>query len=77
MDKRKLQQGVHWTLTGLIALYIISGLGISQYKIMEKITFGLFTKVWAFKLHSYLLIPFLIVLIAHIYLALSHKRTKK
>jgi hypothetical protein len=34
-----------------VILYIITGYGITQYRVVEKITFGLLTKAWSFTIH--------------------------
>jgi hypothetical protein len=70
----KLKPFVHWLLLILIVVYIISGLGITYYKIIEQLTFGLLTKALSFKIHSYLLMPFLILLILHIIIVIIRKR---
>ena len=56
---------IRLTLFSIILAFIISGLGITNYQIIEKLTFGLLTKALSFKIHSKLLIPLLIFLIAH------------
>ena len=66
-----------WALLVFALAYIISGLGITYYSIVEHLTFGLLTKALAFKIHIYLLIPFLIVLVAHIFLVLGDRKNKK
>jgi cytochrome b subunit of formate dehydrogenase len=70
---RNLEKIVHWTLLIIIVLYVISGLGIVYNNITELITFGLLTKIIAYDIHIYLLIPFLIILAAHIFFALNKK----
>lgn len=57
-------------MTLLIILYLITGFGITEYRIVESLTFGLLTKVLAFKLHMNLEIPLAILLILHIYFSL-------
>lgn len=44
----------------------VSGFGIAEYRTVENITGGLLSKNLAFKIHNYLLIPFLVLLISHI-----------
>ncbi len=61
-----LKKIIHWSLFSVIILYVISGLGILYYQIITTITFGLLNKNVSFAIHNYLLIPFLILLIAHI-----------
>ena len=50
-----------------IILYIITGYGITQYRIVEKITFGLLHKSLSFKIHSWLIYPLIIFLLVHLY----------
>ncbi len=59
---------VPWLLLALLALYIVTGLGITQYRIIEKITFGGLSKNLSFRIHDNLLYPFLVLLVAHIVL---------
>ena len=73
-DKYKWKNIVRWVLFSVTGVYIISGLGITRYQIMEKITFGLLTKILAFKIHRVLLIPFLLLLLAHILLAVRIRK---
>ncbi len=47
---------------------IISGLGITEFRAIETVTFGLLSKPLAFKIHLNLWIPFLILLIMHVFL---------
>ena len=57
---------VHWLLIIITVLYLITGLGITEFRIIESLTFGLLTKNLAFRIHDSLLIPFVILLIMHI-----------
>jgi len=57
---------IRYLLLVLILLYLISGLGITQYQIIEPLTLGLLTKNMAFKLHDFLLVPFVVMLLAHV-----------
>ncbi len=70
---------VHWLLAIVIVLYLITGFGITEFRTVEALTFGLLTKNLAFKTHNYLLIPFVILLILHILvsaLARKHQATR-
>ena len=58
---------VHWLLVAVLALYVVTGFGITQYRIVEQVTFGLLSKPLAFKIHDNLLIPFIVLLVLHIY----------
>ncbi|MFH1199799.1 MAG: cytochrome b/b6 domain-containing protein [Candidatus Micrarchaeota archaeon] len=64
-----LKNKVRWALAGATALYVASGLGITESQRVSTMTFGLFTKPLAFQVHAWLLWPFLALLAAHIYLA--------
>ena len=63
------ERTVHWLLTILTLLYIISGLELYS-GIISKLTFGIFTKPLAYKMHVYMLVPFAVLLIAHIALVI-------
>jgi thiosulfate reductase cytochrome b subunit len=67
---------IPWLLLALLALYIITGLGITEYRIIEKITFGALSKNLSFKIHDNLLLPFLVVLVAHIVLRYALKKKR-
>ncbi len=64
-----LRRIIRWLLAITIALYTISGFGITEFRVVESLTFGLLTKVLAFKIHEYLLIPLVVLLALHIYLS--------
>ena len=57
----------YWLLGITTVLFVVSGFGITEYRTVEFLTFGLFTKVLAFKLHEILWIPFVILLVFHIF----------
>jgi dolichol kinase len=57
---------IHWLLLALTIAYLITGLGVTQYRIIEPLTFGLFSKYLSLTMHDNLLIPFVAVLILHV-----------
>ena len=61
------RQAVVWLLVAVIVVYLITGFGMTEYRIVEPLTFGLLTKLLAFKIHTILWMPFLVLLILHIY----------
>jgi thiosulfate reductase cytochrome b subunit len=63
-----VRAAIRYLLLVLILLYLISGLGITQYPIIERLTLGLLTKSMAFKIHDFLLVPFVVVLLVHVLL---------
>lgn len=63
---RYTKQVIQYTLLFVLALYLVSGFGITEFRIVEFLTFGLLNKTVAFILHNSLLVPMLILLILHI-----------
>jgi hypothetical protein len=70
----ELQKVTHWLLLVLTLAYIITGLGILYFRIVEPLTLGLLTKALSSRIHLYLLIPFIVVLILHIFFVIRRKR---
>ena len=68
VNQRLMRGTTHWLLTALLIVYLITGFGIAEYRIVEPLTFGLLTKSLAHKIHINLEIPFIILLIMHIWL---------
>lgn len=80
MGSQRLMIGtIHWLLTVLVIIYLITGFGITEYRIVEPLTFGLLTKSLAQKIHMNLEIPFIILLILHLWLLplLKYFKSKK
>ena len=65
-----------WLLLVVIITYGISGFGITEYRTVESLTFGLLTKSLAFKIHDSLMVPFIILLVLHITLSYIVKGIK-
>ena len=65
---------IHWLLAVLVVIYLITGFGITEFRTVETLTFGLLTKNLAFKIHNNLWIPFIILLVLHISLVLIRRR---
>lgn len=68
-----VRQTIIWLLAIVIVLYLISGFGITEFRAVETLTFGLLTKNLAFKIHNSLWIPFTILLILHLWLPFIFK----
>ncbi len=78
IERAKLRGIVHWLLAIAVLLYIVSGFGITQYRAVEAVTFGVLTKELSFRLHGILFLPFIVLLAFHIYFTvLGRKRGKK
>jgi hypothetical protein len=66
MDKlRIIHLLIHLLLLIVIILFILTGFGITNYQIIEPLTFGALSKLTAYQLHTNLIIPFLILLGGH------------
>ena len=74
---RLTRKVVHWLFVAVILLYGITGYGITHYRIVESATLGLLTKPLAFKIHDNLIIPFLILLVLHIYQFINRRADNK
>ena len=59
---------IDWSLLAVTTVYLLSGLGITHYRVVEPLTFGLLGKGQSFKLHENLLLPFLALLSMHLLL---------
>jgi cytochrome b subunit of formate dehydrogenase len=67
-NQQLVKRSIHWILTALVIIYLITGFGITEYRIVEPLTFGLLTKSLAQKIHINIEIPFIVLLILHIWL---------
>ena len=66
--QNRVKKILRWTLAVLTVLVIISGLGITYYTTTEYLTEGLLSKTTAFWIHFYLLIPFVILFVLHMFI---------
>ena len=71
-----VKKTIIWLLAIVIVLYGVSGFGITEFRTVETLTFGLLTKNLAFKIHNNLEIPFLILLLLHLCLPFVSKLKK-
>lgn len=63
----------HILLTIVIILFIITGFGITNYRVVESLTFGILSKPISFQVHTNLTIPLIILLFFHMTFTLSKK----
>lgn len=68
-----IKRTIHWLLLVVTVLFLITGFGISEFRVVEAITLGWLTKSWALKLHDNLWIPFVVLLILHVCLPFVFK----
>lgn len=64
---------IHISLLILSILVIVTGYGITQYRTVERFTFGLLTKSLSFSLHGKIAIAFILLLTVHIVIVLRRK----
>jgi hypothetical protein len=70
----RIEQVFHLLFTVTTIIFLISGYGVSEYRLLEMITLGLLSKPLAFRIHSSLGLPFITLLVTHIYLIQMRKR---
>jgi len=70
----KYRRWVSWTLLALALLLVLTGLGITEFRTVEVLTFGLLGKSLSFQLHSLLWIPFIVVLFLHLAMSCRVRR---
>ena len=68
-----LRQIVQWLLFTGIALYIVTGLAMTQFGVFEPIELGLWVRHTSVAIHNNLIIPFVILLLLHILLPYIRK----
>lgn len=54
-----------WVTTGLLALLLLSGYGISDFRVVTPLTFGLLDKPTSQQLHEILGVPLIVLLLLH------------
>ena len=71
-----LKNTVIWLLAIVVVFYGISGFGITEFRTVETLTFGLLNKNLAFKIHNSLEIPFIVLLVLYLGLPFIFKWRK-
>ena len=65
--ERAIGLSIQIVLLLLLLSYGLTGYGITELRTVESMTFGLITKPVSFQIHNNLIIPFLVVLLLHIF----------
>ena len=68
MIQSAVKKAIDWSLLVVTTVYLLGGLGIMHYRVVEPLTFGLLGKGLSFELHENLLLPFLALLSMHLLL---------
>ncbi|VVB74460.1 Uncharacterised protein [Candidatus Tiddalikarchaeum anstoanum] len=58
---------IHYSLLALTITYLITGLIVTEYRIVEPLTFGLLSKAVSMQIHEGLIYLFIPVLFLHLY----------
>ncbi|MBD3204886.1 hypothetical protein GF319_00910 [Candidatus Bathyarchaeota archaeon] len=66
---RRVRDWVHVLLTFSVFLFIVSGIGIVEHRLVSYLSLGLLTKDRSYVLHSLLIYPFVFLLFLHVYIA--------
>ena len=61
-----IKRVIHWLLAVVAAVFLVTGFGITEFWVVEALTFGLLTKNLAFRIHENLWIPLVVLLVLHI-----------
>jgi len=77
MSLRLFKKIIRWTLLVAILLYVITGYGITEFRTVERITFGLLTKPLSFDIHHYLIYPIAALLSLHVALPIVLKFARR
>ena len=72
-----IRRTIHWLLLALTVIFLITGFGITEFRIVEAVTLGWLTKSWALRIHDSLWIPFVVLLVLHLCLPFIFKRKTK
>jgi hypothetical protein len=66
---RRLRRGLSFALAAISLLFLATGFGITEPRLVEMLSLGILTKSVSFRIHSLLWGPFLILLVLHVSLA--------
>ncbi|MHB0866749.1 MAG: hypothetical protein ACYC6B_04165 [Thermoleophilia bacterium] len=77
INRKTVKRIVHWIMVAYIAVYILSGFGITSYQTVEPLTLGLMGKAAAMQLHNDMELPFVFLLGAHVYVSFIMKDRSK
>ncbi|MDY6912780.1 MAG: hypothetical protein SVM79_10540 [Chloroflexota bacterium] len=69
LTAKSMKRIIRWLLLIGIIVYVFTGFGITEYRTVESLTFGLLTKNLSHRIHTAIEIPFLILLLLHIFLS--------
>jgi len=72
-----MRRWIHFALTLVTSLYVVTGIGISDPRLVESLSLGLLTKDRSLWMHGNLLQLFAVLLFLHIYFKVRPMMQKK
>ena len=66
---RRIGRWFGWLAVALLLFALLTGYGIGQFRVVDRLTFGLLNKVVSHRLHHYIDIPLLVVTVIHVGIA--------
>ncbi|RJQ47441.1 MAG: hypothetical protein C4534_01015 [Gaiellales bacterium] len=69
-----IRKTIHWLLALGLAVYIVTGFGITDWQTVEPLTLGLLGKAESQKIHNSIEIPFVALLAVHLYFSLIRRK---
>ena len=72
-----LKKTTQYLLLLLTIIFLITGYGVTEHRLMQTITFSLLTKPVSHVIHINLIMPFIMLLILHIALSIKPKFFRK
>jgi hypothetical protein len=73
---RRIGRYCGWLGLGLLLFTLVTGYGIAEFRIVTPLTLGLINKAVAQRLHAYTEVPMIILLLAHIGVAVWARSTE-
>ncbi len=73
---RRIGRYCGWLGLGLLLFTLLTGYGIAEFRIVTPLTLGLINKAVAQRLHAYTEVPMIILLLAHIGVAVWARSTE-
>jgi hypothetical protein len=61
-------QVVKWLLLSTVALYVLTGFGVTRFAVFQPIAVGALVRGWSYAIHTNLIAPLVILLALHIFL---------
>lgn len=79
MDQRTvkiIRKTIHWLLAVGLVVYLVTGFGITEWQTVEPLTLGLLGKAESQQIHNALEIPFVALLVVHLYFSLIRRKNR-